>query len=106
MQASLNCVALANEILAKDVGDVDVLMARVEAIEAAVCILLQHREVSGVVLNAIVVGSAEEANAEVVIRKNEDTKIRDKWLDALPDGHKIVVCVHIPSLHFANSLFK
>ena len=63
MKTSLNRVALANEVLAKDVGDVNVLMARVEAIEAAVGVLLQHREVGGVELNAIVVGGAETSAA-------------------------------------------
>src|SRR6185369_3198191 len=35
MKAALNRVALANEILAKDVGDVHVLVARVEPIQTA-----------------------------------------------------------------------
>ncbi len=42
MKAALDRVALADEVLAKDVGDINVLMSRVEAIEAAVRVLLEH----------------------------------------------------------------
>src|SRR5215813_3494032 len=54
MQAALNCVSLANEILAKEIRDVDVLMTRVESVEAAVRVLLQHGEEGCIVLVMIV----------------------------------------------------
>src|ERR1700752_3145506 len=69
MKASLDRVALANKILAKDVGDVDVLMARVETIKTTVGILLKHREVCAIELVAIVIKRAEDSPAEVVIGK-------------------------------------
>src|SRR5689334_6147046 len=65
MKAPLNRVALANEILTKDVCDVDVLVTRVEAVEAAISVLLEHREIRRVELHAIVVGAAENARAEI-----------------------------------------
>src|SRR5829696_5299682 len=71
MKAALNRVALANEILAEDVGDVDVLMARVEAVETAVGVFLEHGKPGGVELHAIVVRGAEHARAEVIVRKDE-----------------------------------
>ncbi len=40
VKTSLNRVALANEVLSENVGDVNVLMARVEAIQAAVRVFL------------------------------------------------------------------
>src|SRR5688500_20297443 len=61
MKTSLDRVTLANEILPEDVGDVNVLMARVEAIQTAVCVLLEHREVRTVELDAIVVQGAQDA---------------------------------------------
>src|SRR5690242_17265139 len=59
MKTALDRVALAHEVLAKDAGDVNVLMARVEAIQAAIGIFLEHREVSGVELITVVVESAK-----------------------------------------------
>src|SRR4051794_2065361 len=61
MKAALDRVALADEILAKEVCDVNVLMARVETIEAAVRVFLEHGEVCTVELVTIVVKRAEDA---------------------------------------------
>src|SRR2546423_12437383 len=55
MKTSLNGVAFANEVLPKNVRDVNVLMTSVETIETAVGVLLEHREVSSVELIAVVV---------------------------------------------------
>src|SRR5690242_876162 len=55
MKTALDCVAFAQEILAKDVRDVNVLVTRVETIEAAVRVFLEHREVRAVELDAVVV---------------------------------------------------
>src|ERR1044072_6642457 len=60
VQTSMDCVALANEVLPGDVCDVDILMARVETIKTAVGVLLEHREVGGIELNAIIVGSSDQ----------------------------------------------
>src|SRR5689334_9130617 len=81
VKASLDRVALANEILPEDVGDVNVLMARVEAIEAAVRVLLEHREVRGIELIAVVAESAEYARAEIVVGKNKPAKVGNKRLN-------------------------
>src|ERR1051326_2528505 len=59
MKAALDRVALTNEILAKDVSDVNILMARVEAVQTAVRVLLEHWEIRGIELHAIVVRSEE-----------------------------------------------
>src|SRR5690349_20464104 len=106
MKAALNRVALAHEVLAKDVGDVDVLMACVEAVQAAVRILLEHREVSGVELHAIVVGGAEHARTEVVVGEDEAAEVRDKWLYAGAHRDEIVIRINIEKLHFAKRFFK
>src|SRR4029079_16681088 len=75
MKAALNRVALADEILSKDVCDVNVLVARVEAIEAAVRVFFEHREVGAVELVTIVVKRAEHARAEIVIGENKPAKV-------------------------------
>src|SRR6185503_9694616 len=59
MKAALDRVALANEILAKDVCDVNVLMARVEPVEATVRVFLEHRKVRAIELVTIVVERAK-----------------------------------------------
>src|SRR5215216_604565 len=82
MKASLDRVAFANEILPENVCDVNILVARVEAIQTAVRVLLEHREVSGVELIAIVVESAKHARAEIVVGKNKSAKVGNKRLNA------------------------
>ena len=67
MQTGLNSVALANEVLPEEIGDVDVLMPRIEAIKTAVGILLEQREIAGIVLIAIVAKRAKEPRAEIVV---------------------------------------
>src|ERR1041385_3290464 len=86
MKAALDRIALANEILSKNVGDVNVLMARVEAIEATVRVLLQHREVGAIELVAIVVKRAKHARAEIVVGKNKAAEVGDKRLN--PSAHR------------------
>src|SRR5215510_2620540 len=54
METALNCVSLANEILAKEISDVDVLVTGVESIQAAVRVLLQHGKEGCIVLVMIV----------------------------------------------------
>src|SRR6266850_641032 len=105
-QASLDRIALANEVLAENVCDVDVLMARVEAVKATVRVLLQHREVGGVELNAIVVCRAKKAQAKIVVGKDKATKVRNEGLDPSAHGNEIVVCVDVPQFHFAKCFLK
>src|SRR5678815_4938146 len=59
VKTSLNRVVLANKILPKDVRDVNVLVACVKAVQAAVGVFLEHREVGGIELVTIVVERAE-----------------------------------------------
>src|SRR5690349_5732096 len=78
MKAALYRVTLAYEILVKDVGDVNVLVARVETVEAAVRVLFEHREIRAVELIMIVVECAEHACAKVVIGKDKPAEVGDK----------------------------
>src|SRR2546421_3828552 len=73
--ARLDRVTLANEVLAKNIRNVNILMARVEAIQAAIRILLQHREVNSIKLDSIIISGAKHPKPEIVIGKNEAPKV-------------------------------
>src|SRR6185369_4465950 len=75
MKTSLNRVTLANEVLLENIRDVDVLMARVETVQTAVRVFLEHRKVSDVELVTIVIESTKHARAEVVIGKDKAAKV-------------------------------
>src|ERR1043166_3194174 len=81
MQAALDRVALANEVLTKEICDVDVLMPGVKPVQAAVGIFLEHREEGAVVLVEIVVQRSKEARAQIIVGKNKAPKIGNKRLD-------------------------
>src|SRR5690348_17275834 len=106
MKAALNRVALANEVLPKDIGDVNVLMARVEAVQAAVRVLLQHREIRGVELHAIVVRRSKNARAEIVVGKDKAAEIGNKRLNARTHGNEIIVRINVEELHFTKRFFE
>src|SRR6185437_9966807 len=93
VKAALDRVALANEILAEDVCDVNVLMARVETVETAVRVFLQHREVRAVELVTIIVERAKHARAEIVVGKNKTAEVGDERLDTSAHGNEIVIRV-------------
>src|SRR5829696_4902594 len=106
MKTSLDRVALANEVLVENVCYVNVLMARVEAIQTAVRVFLERREICGVELIPIVVESAKHARAEIVVGENKTAEIRNKRLNAGAYRNEIVVGVDVRQLHFAKRLFE
>src|SRR2546425_4415160 len=73
--ACLDRITLVDEVLAKNIPDVNILMPRVEAIQAAIRVLLQHREVNSIKLDSIVVAGAKHPKTEIVIGKNEAPKV-------------------------------
>src|SRR5581483_1717482 len=105
-RAGLNRVALANEVLSKNIRNVNILLPPIETIQTAVRVLLELREVSEIILNVIIVGAAEDARAEVVVRKNEATKIRDKGLNTDSRRNEVKVLIHVGQLHFGKCLFQ
>src|SRR5829696_5785418 len=106
MKAALNRVCLANKILAKDVGDVNILMARVEAIQAAVGVFLQHRKVRTIELVTIIVKRTKHARAEVVIGENEPAEVGNKRLDTGAHGNEVVIRVEVGEFHLTKRLFE
>src|SRR3989442_8197560 len=85
VQPALNGEAFANEILPVKIGDVNILVPRVEAIETAVCVFFKHREISSIVLITIVAERPKQTRAKIVVGKNEAAKIRNERLNAGAD---------------------
>ena len=77
---------LDRQILAIEVGDEDVVLAKllVDVVEAAVRVLLQAAEIGEIVLPAIVVAVAEEPHAKLVVLKQEAAEVGGERLDADP----------------------
>src|ERR1051325_4100209 len=71
----LNCVALANKILTKQIRNIDVLPAVVESVQSAVRIFLELCKVGSVDLVTIVAELTEDARAQVVVGKDEAAKV-------------------------------
>ncbi len=106
VKARLRRVALREKVLPEEVGDVDVLPPTVEAVEAAVGVLLQLREVGEVELVLVVPEGAEDARAEVVVGVDEAAEVRDERLDADAHGDGVVVRVHVFELHLGEGFLE
>src|SRR5215218_5311018 len=100
VEARLRGVAFGERVLPEDVRDVDVLTAAVEAVEAAVRVLLKLREVCEVELITIILERPEDARAEVVVCVDEAPEVGDEGLYARAYRDGVVVRVHVFELHF------
>ena len=80
------------QVLAIEIGYGDVILARalLDRIEAGVRVLLQPVEEGEIVLIAVVVAIAEEADAEIVVLEKEAAEVRREGLDADAHGIEIV----------------
>src|SRR5205085_10090844 len=99
-------VALGQEILFEDIGDVDALRAQVEAVEAGVRVFLKLREVGGVKLILVVAEAAEETRAEIIVAVEKTARVGDEGLDAGAYGEEVEVRVHVFELHFGEGFFE
>ena len=89
MQTALNCVALADKVLTEHVSDVDILMAGVETVQTAVCVLLQHGEICEIVLVSVGSQVTEDAHTRLIVEEDESPKIAVESLNAGARGDKI-----------------
>src|SRR2546423_11876544 len=105
-RTGLNRVTLLDEVLSKNIRNVNILLPPTETIQAAVRVLLELREVSRVELISIVVERTKHASAEIVVRKNEAAKIGDERLNADARRNEIKVLVNVRQLHFGESFFQ
>ena len=74
-RARLYRVAFPDEILSKNIRNVHVLMSPIKTIEAAVCVFLELREISGIVLVAIVSERTKDSRTQIVVGKDKAAKI-------------------------------
>ena len=81
-ETELAGVAFPNQVLSKNIGDVNLLVPRVELIQIGKSIFLQHLEGGDVVLPAVVVVVPKNAHAQIGIVENKTAKIADEGLNA------------------------
>ena len=106
MEIDLDGVAWFEEILSINVRDHHLLLAIVHAIEAAIGVLFEHREVSEVVLVAIGIQSAEYSQPGFLVRKNKASKIAIKRLDSGAGRDEVVVAAEIGQFDFNESFLQ
>ena len=90
-ERELPSVALPDQVLPENIGQVDLLVTPIELIQVGVSILFQHVEGRDVILPAVVVVVAENPGAKVCVIKNEAAEIAYEWLNADPGGNEIVI---------------
>src|SRR5947209_5998521 len=106
VETELRRVALREKVLLVEVCDVDVLLAAVEAVESAVCVLFELREVCEVELVSVVSERAEEASAEVIVGEYEAAEVGDEGLDADAQRDGVVIGVHVFELDLGEGVFQ
>ena len=91
VKAEFGGVALGEEILNVNVGDVDLLMARVESVQSAIGVFLEQVEPGGIPGDAVGVEIAEKADAGLFFGEEESAKVAGELLDSGANGNEIVV---------------
>ncbi len=99
-------VAGKEKVLQIDVCQNDLLVAALESVEAAVGVLFQELEVGGVVFDAVTVRAAEDAQAGLLVDKEEPAEISVELLNAGSGGDEIVVVAEIVQLHFHKGFLE
>ena len=105
-ETQLAGVAFPNQILPKNIRDQNLLVAPTELIQVRVGVLLEHVEGGEVVLPAVVVVVAEDADAEVGVVENEAAKIAHERLNANAQRNEIVVIRQVAKVDLAERFLK
>ena len=90
----------------ENIGHVDLLVTPIELIQVRVSVLLEHVERGDVVLPAVIVVIAEDADTKVRVIKNEAAKIAYEWLNADTRGNEIVIARQITQMNFTEGLLQ
>src|SRR4051812_3648323 len=106
VETQLRGVAFKAKVLLIGIRDEDLLPARIETIQVGIGILLAHVEVGEVVLQAVVVGVAEDADSEIGIVKDEAAEIAHERLYANPRRDEVVVVRKITDVNFQERLLE
>src|SRR5580658_9628449 len=81
-------------------------MSAVKGVEAAVRVFLEHLKIRGVVLDAVAVPVAENAQAGLLVHKEESAEVGIELLNAGTSRDEIVIIAKIPELHFGESFLE
>ena len=90
-ESQLAGITFPNQILPENVGDQNLLITPAKLIEVRVSVLLEHVEGGDIVLPAVVVVVAENADPQVGVVENEAAEIAHERLDAGAHRNKIVI---------------
>src|SRR6185436_7793831 len=96
VKARLNGIAGLDEILAIQISDKNLLVAHRETVQSAIGILLEHGEFRRVVLIAIRLQVAEQAQPGLLIVEDESAKIAVERLNSRARGYEIVLAAEVP----------
>ena len=106
VETQLCRVTLGEEILAENIRNQDLLIARVKLVEIGVGIFLQHLERRQVVLPAIVIVVPKNSLAEVGIVEDESTKVTHERLNAKARGNEVIVISQVAEMNLGEGLLK
>lgn len=106
MKAELSGVSLREEILNVNVGDINLLMARVEGIQSTIGIFLEQVEPGRVPRNAVRFEIAEQTNAGLFFGEEKSAKVARELLNSSAHGHEVIVHAEIFQLGFNERFLK
>ena len=99
-------VALRKEVLNVNVSNLYLLLARLEGVETAVGVLLQHVEVGQVVVDAVRTQVPEDSHSRLFIREDEAAKVAVELLNAGSDRHEVKVRTKIVEFQFEEPFLQ
>src|SRR5580700_10059157 len=99
-------VAREEKILEIDVSQYNLLMAALERVEPAVRVFLEKLKIHGVVLDAVALPIAKDAQAGLFIGKKKASEVGIELLNARASRDEIVVVAEVAELHFDKGFLQ
>src|SRR6266849_5170208 len=103
MKTHLDGIAGLDEILTIQVRDHHLPVSILQAVQAAVAIFFEHREIGGIVLIAVGSEVAEQPHARLLVGEDESSKIAGERLNASADRNEVVLTAQVLELGFDES---
>src|SRR5947209_12688408 len=88
------------------IPDVNLLVPRIERVEAAIGILFKKIKIRQIVVNSVRPQISEQADTRLFLSENKATKITDKRLDACTNGNKIKIRTQVVDFSFDESFLQ
>src|SRR5208337_1260172 len=105
-KAEFRGVALGKKVLNVNVGNLYLLFTRLEGIETAVGVLLQHVEVGEVVVDAVRTQVPEYSHSRLLIREDEAAEVAGELLNSGTDRHEVKVRTQVVEFQFHEPLLQ